>query len=308
MRYLYVGEVGYGNLGDDACAALVRREMGNGLLIRNFSNFGQEQPPDVLLVGGGTLLSMTDEHWMRILATGSGHAKKTAILGTGVDPGIPWNNRGVETVQHMFRHIAPEYRGVRGPISQAMLRVIGIDTKIVGDPMFLYKPPKFRRRNRVAIVPGHQGRSVGGPHFHERMCLVINAIDAPIIYVPVWIRDVGLERAYINETQRGRAYYPGASLDDTARLLGECKAVITNRMHAGLLAMICGVPAFFIAHHIKVTDLCRALNWRHYAPANEPDLPGQCAQFVRDAERLTLPWPQILGFREAIKTMLESLR
>jgi len=307
VRYLYIGEIGYGNLGDDACAYLVKRILGDGLVLKSFSEFGQEMVPDVLLIGGGTLLSMGGPSWMEILRTAAKHARRTVVLGTGIDPGIPWSEKGIRCMQELMGYVEERDRGVRGPISKAALSAIGVSSVIVGDPMFLYKPPKFRQSGRVGIVPGHQGRSVGGPHFQERMCAVINMINRPIAYIPVWIRDVGLEKAYQAETGKGAVYYPGKGLHNVAKQLAGCRAVIVNRMHAGILALVCGVPAFFVAHHVKVTDLCRALSWPHYAPASEGNLPALCAAFVEEAPQLKIPWPQIEGFRKAAGEILERV-
>jgi len=309
VRYLYIGEIGYGNLGDDGCAYLVKERLGDELTLKAFSEVSPDLPLlEVVMIGGGTLLSLAGTPWMETMLMAARCAKRRVMLGTGVDPGIPWSERGIRTVKQLTDLIEIEDRGVRGPISQAALAAVGIPTTIVGDPMFLYEPPEGRKAGAVGIVPGHQGRSVGGPHFHERMCGIIRIVGNPIRYIPVWIRDVGLEQAYQRETGLGQITYPGKGFHSIAKTLGECRAVITNRMHAGIVALTMGVPAFFIAHHIKVTDLCLALSWPHYAPADDPNLATQCGEFVRDAHKHVLPWPQIEGFRRVLKEMLRRVK
>jgi len=309
MKWLYVGEVGYGNLGDDACAELITDLIREPIQVRALDGLTAEDRADRLIIGGGTILSLRSTTWMKNLANVSERSGRVATVGTGVDPGIPWDMEGIALARRIFATIDPPNRGLRGPMSVAALAAVGIDeTVIAGDPFCLYQPIGAIKDSIVGIIPGHQGRSVGGPHFHDRMIQAIKGIPGKVIYIPVWARDLGLERAYQTFSGRGDCRYVGPQLHLIAGLLAKCRAVIANRMHAGLLALICGTPAFFVAHHIKVTDLCLALDWPHWAPADDDDLVGKVGRFCLDWHRHTMPERQINGFASAIQGIVDRLR
>lgn len=309
MKWLYVGEVGYGNLGDDACAELISDVVREPVTVRALDGIAAEDCADRLIIGGGTILSLRSTNWMARIADLAERCQTVATVGTGVDPGIPWDMEGIALARRIFARIAPENRGLRGPLSKAVLAAIGVEqTVIVGDPFCLYRPVSGVKDSIIGIVPGHQGRSVGGPHFHERMIETIKALPGKVVYIPVWARDLGLERAYQTFSGRGDCRYMGSDLHLIARGVASCRAVVANRMHAGLLALVCGTPAFLIAHHIKVVDLCLALGWEHWAPADDADLVGKVGRFCKEWHQHRLPEAQIAGFGREIRGIVDRMR
>lgn len=311
---LYIGEIGYGNFGDDFGARLVEKYMGmdpDDMWISSFADRSGEESCEVLLVGGGTLLDFRASGWMQKLWGLAMRAQTTILLGTGLDPGEPWSPEGVRMMKEILKYTKQEHRAIRGPISKAMLELIGGGgCTIVGDPTFLWEPMVTRTKTqKVLIVPGLQAKTTGGEHYHQRFldaCHHLKAGGYELEIMPVWVRDLDVSELYARELNAGHFRPWGQKMSDTAAAFGEYQAVITNRMHAGLAALMNGTPALFMAHHIKVIDMCMALNWPHYCDAGWGDLNAAFVTFLKEPG--TPDMRRIAHLRQGLKNLLEGVR
>ena len=158
------------------------------------------------------------------------------------------------------------------------------------------------------LVPGYQGRTTGGPHFHERMVVLARLAAKEghrMEFHPVWLRDLDLAVAYSREVEGGVLDYAGCGVDALAGKMAGAKAVISNRMHGALLALVCGTPALFISHHSKVQDMCLALGWRWYVDAGSPRLENYALEFLE-----ALPEPpkaKLAHYRRVMLTYLQGI-
>lgn len=296
LRHLYIGEFGYGNLGDDMGVRFMSEALNGGnVLCRSFSKLGDllGETFRTLIVGGGTLLDCRGSIWMRQLLELSTKAGRTALAGTGLDPGQPWTPQGMRILTSLLEATRQGERLVRGPISQAMIKVAtGIDCEIGIDPMVLFDPqlgPK--ESDRILIVPGHQAKTVAGNLYYERMISVmqnLTALNWDIGILPVWQRDIDLALLYSHGLGNRSLVVNGTEFENIIGVISDAHVVITDRLHAGLLALILGRPALFMAHHVKAVDLCLALGWPHYVAPNGDTWQANILEFVEQPSVLPM--------------------
>lgn len=158
---LYVGWVGFGNLGDDACRDLfikkltpLLREFGiepKIKTVRPGKHFTQEDllgfRPDLVVLGGGSVLKSP---YVNLLFIAEKKGIPTVIWGSGIDwislkelSRIKENTlkKSSPLIQQTVDHC--QAVGVRGPHTFKILQAMGCDPKkmlISGDPGFLLQP------------------------------------------------------------------------------------------------------------------------------------------------------------------------
>lgn len=170
VRVLYVGWVGFGNLGDDVCRDLFvdrfRRALasrGARLEVRAVTHQGISEPslleyrPHLVVLGGGSLFTVP---YLAPLALAQKHGIPTAVWGTGIDK-LParcldellggatrltaWQDQATAAA---FRDVVGACRwvGVRGPHTLRILRSAGCPAPplhVSGDPGLLLEPEEF---------------------------------------------------------------------------------------------------------------------------------------------------------------------
>src|SRR5690606_33808817 len=168
MRILYVGWVGYGNLGDDLCRDLfihhVREALGpRGIKaeIRTASHRGiskealLEFHPHLVVLGAGSLMTL---HYLQPIILAQAHGIPTITWGTGFDKLSKqhlyellmgarrlsfWQDQGLADT---FRRAVDGCRwaGVRGPHTLRLLQAAGCASPtlhVSGDPGLCLEPP-----------------------------------------------------------------------------------------------------------------------------------------------------------------------
>jgi len=312
LRHLYIGEFGYGNLGDDASARLIGLAVKEEVLCRSFSALGNLSGErfKTLIVGGGTLLDCRGSSWMRQLLELSTLAGRTALAGTGLDPGQPWTPQGVKLLWGLLQATRQGERLVRGPISAAMIKVAtGVNCEVGLDPMVLLEPSlELKGSDRILIVPGHQAKTVAGNLYHERMINVAKTLARvkwEVGFLPVWRRDIDLALLYAHEVGNGSLVTVGTDFESVTQAINDAHVVITDRLHAGLLALLLGRPALFMAHHIKAIDLCLALGWPHYVAPNSDTWQTNILEFVEQPP--VLPMDTLAKYRKEFQAFVRRL-
>lgn len=313
LRHLYIGEFGYGNLGDDMAVRFMTEALkDNKVVCRSFSKLGDLSGEifKTLIVGGGTLLDCRGSVWMRKLLELSTHAGRTALAGTGLDPGQPWTPRGRRILTGLLEGTRQGERLVRGPISVAMIKLAtGIDCEVGLDPMVLFEPRlKPKGNDTILIVPGHQAKTVAGNLYHERMINVTGELvrlDWQVSFLPVWRRDIDLALLYSHEVGNGSLAETGTDFESIVGAMGNAHVVITDRLHAGLLALLLGRPALFMAHHVKAVDLCLALGWSHYLAPNNDEWPAAILEFVEQPS--SIPMEKLGRYRKHFQGFIRRL-
>lgn len=166
---LYIGWVGFNNLGDDLMFDIFKRyvsqldEEYKLIPVNNENRFLQQismTDYDYIVLGGGSLISSAlhpfEPYLFDSLARAVQANKKVIVWGSGMDwlPGstlsamleqremqLDISDRVLSAVKQVFSH--SHWCGVRGPLTQSLLASIGIPgVPISGDPAFLMSPPQ----------------------------------------------------------------------------------------------------------------------------------------------------------------------
>lgn len=175
---LYVGWVGYKNLGDELMLDLFREQfntLGNGYHLaaanieHKFLKNVPIQPYDLIVLGGGSILSGYQHpihpYIINYLYQCSLLNKKIMIWGSGIDWApksfIEQLDRNEQVPVAIPEHLKTRlntvfeksvWSGVRGPLTQKILEQSGVKTShISGDPGFLLDPGNLSSEDHVEL-------------------------------------------------------------------------------------------------------------------------------------------------------------
>ena len=263
LRVDYIGFTGRSNLGDEAVLAGVRMLLPDADIARDHSN------PEVLMVGGGTLINGKGYYLTRVIRNDSPDLERV-LFGTGVrNPGF-WGTTEDMSEWASFIESAV-YAGVRGPDSVANLRTLGYkgELDILGDPALALTPPPGIEEvaGRVVICPVHtNGNLWGGDddavfaalattarrlHGAGHEIVMMSAFPEDDRWIIELMRAAGILEAI---------YVPGyADLADTMQWLSSAELVIGERLHASILAAACATPFVALEYRPKIRDFARSI-------------------------------------------------
>jgi hypothetical protein len=271
----YIGWLGYENLGDDVMYLAVAERLGavplpplSSLLashrLRPAIGRIVRQRVAVLMLGGGT--QFCNRGWRREI---EGLERWTGPLpllplGAGVDIGTH-QSESPSAWAAIFERC--DRVTVRGPRSQRHLAESGITSEIVGDTALLVEPPP-----RPLVRPGTIGINVGPvdpvPVSEARLVEIAEAVAREAStkgYEPVWIAAIPEDLPLLREA-RERAGSGGRVLESFRNPIGFagevawCEAVVTAKLHVGVLAALSGVPIVSLAYEQKCADFAESID------------------------------------------------
>lgn len=149
---LYLGWVGFGNLGDEALSEVFRRKISPRKMLTTYappwwtagasSRICDRADVSALVLGGGTLIGRAP--WVERLGRLSQIFPKAQIwsVGVGVEDPVSLAGGSVEIWRReidLLLELMPNFANltVRGPASQAILGGLGLDVPWSGDPALL---------------------------------------------------------------------------------------------------------------------------------------------------------------------------
>ncbi|WP_010268042.1 polysaccharide pyruvyl transferase family protein [Paenibacillus senegalensis] len=179
-KVLYIGWIGYRNLGDELMFDLFKQkasELGNTYaidVVNNEQHYLANAPLasyDLIVLGGGSVLSgpqrLIDEYVIDALLSSVSLGKKTMIWGSGIDwvprsyiPALANNDElflpvsagWKDKVREVFKACA--WAGVRGPYTLSLLERLGVKhehVELSGDPAFLLMPDMSKVEKRGSL-------------------------------------------------------------------------------------------------------------------------------------------------------------
>lgn len=301
----YLGWLGRGNLGDEVMyAALAARWAPATLrpapLHRVSRRLARGTRVGTLTLGGGTLLGR-DEWAARLdallVAT---RVERLIVLGTGCEDLERALELGVATPAGLRRWSEllshADYIGVRGPASQEALAELGIRSEVLGDPALLVdRLPRDETKSRQVV-----GLSVAavrdglGADRQLQLAIVRDAVRRIEAegFDPVWFcmesKDEPLSRSLARDSGgRVRPYEP--NIGNLLAFIGSCAAVMSERLHGGILGLAVGTPSVMLGYKPKCVDFARSVGAEDAVVDLEACDPDELAARVVRAARSALP-------------------
>lgn len=278
-RYAYLGWTGFSNLGDEAIREAISGVLAGAhhldvpvnrtQLLRTISA-GELLPLQGrrLVLGGGTIIGRSN--WRRMVRVARILTSRlpALMIGAGVeDPSFQGLNsfsgggelaKWVEPLRH-FDEIC-----VRGPRSASLLRGVGIDATVVGDPALLLAPTgPPAAPDALVITLGYGDDLLGG----DQASVVDAVVEAVRSYA-----DEGVVVRFVVVAPRDSAWAEeccgrirGAEVVAVKRpgewftAVADARVVVAQRLHAAVLAAGAGVPVVALAYQPKVDDFMESI-------------------------------------------------
>lgn len=305
-RLLYVGCLGYGNAGDEACLEAARRLLepvlpaGWELDAIDGYGFSADQPFDAVVLGGGTLLSPHGNLGDDALREARRRGAPYYVFGTGLE-GPDWDGPVDPDRTARFAELVggAELIGVRGPASRDHLAGYGVAAdriEVVGDLALALEPDggfRFDPPDAGPWVAGNVGTSFGhvfGRDEEAAADTLAEALDAiaargrGVWLFPVWGPDLGLQRRVAGAlSHRPRVHSEERVLDAPRAIaaLGRLDAAIAMKLHAGIFAAIAGIPYVPWSYRPKVEGFARSIGVEAYAVRTDEPAAALLAAFER---------------------------
>ena len=288
-RVGYVGWIGRGNLGDDLLLELYRRscpeihfrylsEELTPRILRALDRLNPSRVVSATVIGGGTIIGQA---LFRPLVEGLLKVYPEApvsAIGVGVeDEGFPHSSDNHGELAN-WKPLLERFRaiGVRGPMSQAALRDLGIDAPIVGDTGLIaasYRPGVEVRPRLLGMNISHT--PYPGVHgLQEAVRILTDFLSARVesgwrvrLFVFGESEHIHL-RSHLNPLigQKGVEIIDGRI--DLTRLLAriaECQVFVGHRLHSVVLATAMGVPSVSIEYLPKCRDFQASVGRERFA-------------------------------------------
>ncbi|GAB2541038.1 polysaccharide pyruvyl transferase family protein [Gracilibacillus alcaliphilus] len=313
-KVLYIGWIGYRNLGDDllwhAFRELHARYLSSDQItvVPSFPavNIRQLEPYDTVVLGGGSLIAPS---YIAVLYKAMKMGKKILIWGSGIDR-IPetqlyhlQNNEKVSTIlrfqgeeRDKLREVfqGAVFAGVRGPYTKRVIEILTGEQEIsvIGDPGLLLEVEKNspNRQQTIGINWGTTNNQLYGGN--EKMLedqivsvaqqLIEDGYDM-FIYA-VWDQDFAACQRLVTKIDREKSVVFERKLYSEQELmtkLSECQLTINFKLHPNVLSFAAGTPAIALGYRFKVFDLYASLALAELVlTTNSKDLDQQIIELV----------------------------
>lgn len=289
-KCFYLGWTGYANLGDEALkeaifdllsSRLVFAES-RGAIVRFFEKLHLIRF-DVLMLGGGTLVLRSKK-----LLDAMRHSpiRPRIIFGTGVAnhefwKDVPDDYGAFADWKKLLEEV--DYLGVRGPVSQQLLKNIGLkrDVPVMGDPVLYFTRPlngikTKRKRLGVNIGTAHHpqfGDLLWGRNeqaFVERFSQFLKAMlqdGWDIEFVPVYPKDLKVIDAAIQLSGgqgRIKIFQDYNSVQKTIERMQDYDIFVGQKLHSVVLSYCANTPAVMIEYRPKCRDFMTSIGMEKF--------------------------------------------
>ncbi len=342
-RILYIGWIGFNNLGDellwnifrDTCAKyseLQHIELTPsfpGIDLKNLEKY------DTVVLGGGSLLL---PGYLQILQNAIHLGKTSIVWGSGLDwiaeddlcllvkgelTSLEKNfkPKDIEVLDEVIDKAS--FIGVRGPLTKKAIEImLGSEkankVQIIGDPGFLLKEPNHKNLcNKEKVVGINWGttlnRLYGGNESYVEDQLVVTAkelikLGYQIMIYVVWTNDKAhCQRLYekINDPENVILDQTLYNEHQLMEKLSNCTVTINFKLHANFLSLTAGVPAIALGYRFKVFDYAALLGFQHLVVSTSSK---PLAQYLLERVKMAeINGPSILERYHSNKNVYEPL-
>lgn len=307
---LYVGWIGFNNLGDELMWQVFEQMSRKYLDPRHARvvpslpgvDLKDLSPYDTVVLGGGSLLvpGYVDVAHRAVLQN-----KRLLIWGSGYDTQEPVKTSSTgrliaaqigesEKMRQMLRDIGDHaaFFGVRGPLTMQVLQDAGVGGKlsVSGDPGMLMAPPAAdaggngRKTPVIGINWGTSYNRIYGKNeaaVEDELAEVARKLadDGCQLYLfTMWGPDrEAIKRLYqkIGKPQATTLDLEVHSYTEMLRRLQTLQATINFKLHANVLSAVSGVPFVCLAYRFKCFDFASSLDLPELAVSTDGQNLGQ---------------------------------
>ena len=296
MKILYIGWVGYKNIGDELMLEnfkkLAKEKLGSDCIIKatmcseNFDNFNGY---DVVCLGGGSILS---EGFINVIYRALEQDKKIIIWGSGYDDIFEEEFCQMisksefayiysDLIEEKLDEIAKKanFFGVRGPITHRILKKSNLDISNIilsGDPGLLLEEEKFnnpytfkKEDKYVGINVGTMFNKVYGGNeerVFEALLRVANDLISSgykIYLYSMWPNDLDRILYFYNsieETKNVILDMENRKGHELLTIIKNCVFTINFKLHANVISAAASVPFVCLGYRLKCYDFVKSLN------------------------------------------------
>lgn len=298
---LYIGWIGFNNLGDellwnifrDTCAKYLDKDKITlkpslpGTDLKNLDEY------DMVVLGGGSLFL---PGYLQILQNAIHRGKSVLIWGSGLDwieeptLNLLLNNqlssleqnfiqKDIDVLEEVLEHAL--FVGVRGPLTKKAIEImVGVEksrkVKVIGDPaLLLQNTHLLQSQEKEKIIGINWGTTFNRLYganenlVEEQLVETANKLinkGYKILIYTVWTNDIPhCERLY-NKINNPDYVTLDKNLYTEQQLitqLSKCKATINFKLHANLLSLAANVPSIPLGYRFKVFDFAALLGLPH---------------------------------------------
>ncbi|GIO21496.1 polysaccharide pyruvyl transferase family protein [Oceanobacillus sp. J11TS1] len=320
-KVLYIGWIGFKNLGDDLLWNIFENLSKKHLkesemtIIPSFPSvdINNIEEYDLVVLGGGSLLT---PYYVGILHKALTMNKKVIIWGSGIDrikeqklnmmmegesPALNeiFSYEDALLLREVFS--GASFGGVRGPLTKKALELLGVnekDIQIIGDPGVLLKSDiNIEKEKKEKIIGINWGTAKNNLYGNEpilekkliNICERLKNRGYKILIYTVWKGDIPACKRLFNKINDGKNVTLDTTLyteQELISLLSTCTLTINFKLHPNLLSLAANVPYIALGYRFKAFDLSQSLNLENYVlSTNSSDLENEVLKKVRLIER-----------------------
>ena len=280
-RMVYIGGwKGNDNLGDEALFLAYKRLFPRYNFVHYPTKAGRIltlmckvlKPTRVAVLSGGTLINRS-ENYLAAMRECSDIFPKLVIFGTGVANPVFWSRypEWKDTLKQ-WKPLLERcvYVGVRGSISAEILKDIGINAEVIGDPVISFCDGETALKEKV--MPESVGFNIANPHgkvwgneetIQKEFTILAKLAKKAgwkVRWFIIWPRDreITLQTARDSGTE-AEVYEIYREPDLFLRLVRPLSVFVGMKLHAVVLATCAYVPSVMLEYRPKCRDYMRSI-------------------------------------------------
>lgn len=298
-KILYLGWLGYNNIGDDVLYELFEKMFHKYKTISEEvqieplnSSINQEMDLsnyDLIVLGGGSLFNIPQ--LIDICSKAIKQNIPVVSWGTGIDGFYKNNHIQSVATNHQLKDLYEQFKyiSIRGPFTKNALLNIGVKNNIdeIGDPALIYADETLgertyqnRRNKKILINWGTSYNNIFGQNEEtvedELVGIAKSLIEKGylITIYPIWSEDIKpVKRLWkkIND-KNCEAITEVYDAETLQKLISESYMTINLKLHANILSASANVPFISIAYRGKCFDFAKTVDCLEYViPTDEVD-------------------------------------
>ena len=255
----YVGWLGHANVGDEALFLVSKKLFGENKIVP--IDVDNVSPcSGITLFGGGTLLPF----WTFGLNLKN---RYNYVFGVGVRNPRYWGDFDHIFIEHIKRF---RFRllGVRGPLSQNILKKWGIASEVIGDPALILEPACCKKqKERIAINVTTANNEMWGNSQHVieetiKLCQTLKK-QYELTLIPFYHEDVP-SVIQISREVGVDVFENWSNPQQTLDFMSSCKVVIGQKLHSIVFSAAAFTPFISLEYRPKCLDFSQTVGYEKY--------------------------------------------